>query len=203
MISTEDIARYLPKYLSDDTQAKLFADLSSFPNNIDQRFYTTIPEGDNVIFQGDGLRELLVINLPDERIQPVPCMILSNTCDIDPSNKHMLDANIIYAPIVALHKYRSLLLRDGIYTQESIESHINTIRKQRVTSIFYLPPFAQITEESIVLLDKINNCMNTYVPRDCIKTSRLFSLSQYGHYLFLFKLSIHFTRIQEQVDRGY
>lgn len=31
--------------------------------------------------------------------------------------------------------------------------------------------------------------------------NKLFTLSNFGLYLFLFKLSVHFTRIQERIDR--
>ena len=202
MISMDDIEYYLPKYLSVESQPKLFNELNDFPSNIDQRMYSVIPHGDNIIFQGDGLSDLLVINFPDKHIQAVPSMVLSNTCDIDIANKRMLEANIIYVPIIAIQKYRSLLLSVDVYSETSIESHIESIRKQRITSIFYLPPSDNISTESMVFLDRINNYSNTYLPRECISSRRLFSLSQYGHYLFLIKLSIHFTRIQEKIDRS-
>lgn len=199
----EDIKCYLPKYLSTEAQAKLFDDLSAFPSNIDQRLYTVIPNGDEIIFQGDGINELLVVNLPDDHTQPVPCIILSNTCDIDINNKRYLLPTIIYAPIVTIEKYCSLIRRLGVYPAESIESHLESIRKQRITSIFYLPCSTVLKQESMALLDKINNCSSDYIPRESLRERRIFSLSQYGHYLLLFKLSIHFTRIQERVDRIY
>jgi hypothetical protein len=36
----EHFKTYLPKYLSAEGQANLFAELSQFPNNIDRRLYT-------------------------------------------------------------------------------------------------------------------------------------------------------------------
>jgi hypothetical protein len=37
MISLEEIRKYLPKYLSADAQEDLFAELKTFPENMDQR----------------------------------------------------------------------------------------------------------------------------------------------------------------------
>lgn len=34
-----------------------------------------------------------------------------------------------------------------------------------------------------------------------IKQKKIFTLSNYGFYMFLVKLSIHFTRVREGVDR--
>ena len=42
---------------------------------------------------------------------------------------------------------------------------------------------------------------NTLIERDKINYNRIFTLSDYGAYLFLLKLSIHFTRVQDKVER--
>ena len=55
MMSILDIQAYLPKYLSEENYRNLLKELDSFPNNIDQRMYTTsLP--DNVIFQGESVK---------------------------------------------------------------------------------------------------------------------------------------------------
>jgi hypothetical protein len=51
----EDLKTYLPKYLSAEGQANLFAELSQFPNNIDRRLYTLRLLNEMNVFQGDGL----------------------------------------------------------------------------------------------------------------------------------------------------
>ena len=82
-----------------------------------------------------------------------------------------------------------------------ITDHINAIKKQEITQIFYLPKFDGKLEESIVFLDRVNNMPNTLIERDKISSNRIFTLSDYGAYLFLLKLSIHFTRVQDKVER--
>ena len=87
----EDFRAFLPKYLSTADQQDLFAELSQFPPNIDKRLYTDRLRGEPVIFQGDGLTDLPVTNLPNPRIgnaRHVMVMsaanfqsIISSTCD--------------------------------------------------------------------------------------------------------------------------
>ncbi len=57
-------------------------------------------------------------------------------------------------------------------------------------------------EDSIVFLDKIYHVDNRFINRDTLEDQRLFSLSDYGFYMLIFKLSVHFSRIQEKVNRG-
>lgn len=200
MISIEEIEKYLPRYLSPETEEQLFSELRQFPENIDRGFYSYKLRKENVLYQGDGIRELLIINLPDKTEGYVPSIILSNSCDINPENKRLFPSRIVYAPIFNLKKYRLKLLQEGIKTHETIQQHIESIRKQRVTQIFYLPIGDELREESIVFLDRIYNLPSNLFGEE-ISNNKLFTLSQYGHYIFLFKLSIHFTRITEKVER--
>jgi len=115
---------------------------------------------------------------------------------------HSWELTKIFNPqIVDLVLRGRYLLDNGIYSRESIESHLESIRNQMITQIFYLPKGQKIEHESIVFLDRLNNCNNEIIDRERLQDIRLFTLSQYGHYLFVFKLSIHFTRIMEGVER--
>ncbi len=58
----KDIRLFLPKYLSGESEGELFSSLKSFPDNIDSRLYTDFLRNEPVIFQGDGIRDLLVVN---------------------------------------------------------------------------------------------------------------------------------------------
>ncbi len=194
-----DFKLYLPKYLSPESTKELFDCLKDFPDNINNRLYTTEILNEKFIYQGDGIKNLLVINLPETKIDNKNCMIFSDTCDIDLNNKRFFPSRLIYAPIFNLNKYIDIL-KQSIKTKQQIEEHIIAIKKQYITQIFYLPE-NNLINESIVFLDRINNISNDFISRDKITEQRLFSLSNYGFYLFLFKLSIHVTRIQEKVDR--
>lgn len=196
----EDIRLYLPKYLSEESTKKLLREIADFPNILDGSLYTNRLQNDNIIFQGDAIKELPVINLPDTTIKKTPSIILSNTCDIDEANERAFPSHICYAPIFNLEKYINAVKRIDKYKQEeSLNQHIESIRKQYITQILYLPAGEGLDYEGIVFLDRINNCKNTIIERNNLKTKRLFTLSNYGHYLLLTKISIHFSRLQEKV----
>lgn len=89
----------------------------------------------------------------------------------------------------------------SILSSNELNSHINSLKKQLVTQILYLPKGYGLKYDGIVFLDRINNISHRDIDRLKLNEKRLFTLSDYGLYLFLLKLSIHFTRIQEKVDR--
>ena len=197
----DEIRIYLPKFLSAESERELFKGLKDFPENIDDRLYTTYLTDTKIIYQGDGLNNLLVVNLPMSEIKPAPSIILSNTCDIDLQNERNFPSQIVYAPIFSLEKYKQTLLKKSKKSNEQIIDHINAIKKQEITQVFYLPKLEGKLEESIVFLDRVNNMPNNLIERDKITSNRIFTLSDYGAYLFLLKLSIHFTRVQDKVER--
>ena len=201
MIPLDDIRVYLPKYLSSENYEQLISELRSFPSNIDKRLYTYGLEQD-IIYQGDGLRDMPVVNIEDLEagVKYRPCMIVSNTCDMDLSNIRLFPTTILYTPIVQLSNYIHVLERYGAST-DKIRNHIADIKAQKVSSIFYLPSIGEM-EESVVLLDRILHVSHKYVDRNSVDARRLFSLSDYGFYLFVFKMSIHLSRIREGVNRG-
>ena len=198
----DEIKIYLPKFLSDDSDKKLFEGLKKFPDNIDSRLYTNYLEDAKIVYQGDGLRDMLVVNLPDRTINEAPSIVISNTCDIHLENTRNFSSQVVYAPIFNLEKYRTVLIKKSSKTDEQINAHIDAIRKQEITQIFYLPPLVGKIDESLVFLDRVYNYPNKLVDRENLKTRRLFTLSDYGAYLFVLKLSIHFTRIQDKVERS-
>ena len=201
-MNSDTLKIYLPKFLSAESDKILFEELNDFPDNIDSRLYTSALQDSNIIFQGDGLKDLLIINLPDENIQKRNSLVISNTCDIDPNNKRLFPSQVVYAPILSLAKYKNMLLSKSSKTKQQIESHIETIKKQKVTQIFYLPSLNDRIDESIVFLDRVNNCSVKSIVKVDIKQDRIFTLSNYGAYIFILKLSIHYTRIQDKVDRN-
>jgi len=146
------------------------------------------------------VRDILFVELPSQKSKHVNAMVLSNTCDINPEHERFLPHNVMYSPIINLDRYRRLLAEKGV-SDERIKSHMGAIKRQEITNAFYLPKKEHIIEESIVLLDNVNSCKVDYFTERGIKGIRLFTLSDYGFYLFIFKLSIHFTRVREDVER--
>jgi len=56
-------------------------------------------------------------------------------------------------------------------------------------------------EEYLVQLDRIFSIPSSIELQGQLVQNRLFSLGQVCHYLFLLKLSMHFSRVQEAVHR--
>lgn len=198
----DEIKDFLPRYLSDDSLADLFDSLKDFPENIDERMYMDSSYEDrNSVLQGDGIKDLLVVQIPESRMEPVPCVILSNSCDISETNTRAFPSRAVYAPIVRLSKYESAIRSAGHLSDDQLSNHMISIRQQRISNIFYLPNGQRLDYEGLVLLDRLNNCPLSHLAEGILQDRRLFSLSNYGFYLFLFKVSIHFTRIREKIDR--
>jgi hypothetical protein len=195
----ESIRQFLPKYLSPEDEDKLVNCLNEFPANINSRFYTTYLKDEQTVFQGDGILSLPIIDLPNSEIKSVPCLILSNTCDTDEQNDRLFPSRLNYSQIIPLSKYIAALHLLKLESKR-IQNHIKAIKNQGITQIFYLPSGINFPE-SIVFLDRINNCDNSLINRTSIKDIRIFTLSNLGFYLLLLKMSISFTRIAEKVNR--
>jgi len=195
----ENIELFLPRYLTDTTASGLIDSLRQFPDNVDQRLYLGSLAASEPMLQGDGIEELTVCHLSTRSFYDAPCVVLSNSCDIDPANERHTPVNICYAPIFRLDKYRQELERK--YDHGKATSVVESIRKQRVTQYFYLPSGLGLSYEGVVFLDQVCSAPPTPEFHAQMKARRIFTLSQYGFYLFLFKLSVHFTRMGEGVDR--
>jgi hypothetical protein len=200
-LSQEKIRRHLPEYLNPDDKTKLFEELKSFPDNIDSRIYSSHPElSDKIIYQGDIVSNQPLVFLPNNTVKSNQVFIISNTCDIDLRNERVKTPRVVYCPIIQFQAY-SQLVREYYDTMEAAVSHLNTIKKQRITSMFYLPEYGDV-KESIVLFDSTNNYRLDESSLERMLENRVVSLANYGFYLFLVKLSIHFTRVEENVNRG-
>jgi hypothetical protein len=138
-----------------------------------------------------GGRGSIAIDFVTGSRKEVSGVILSNSCDIAEENERALPVNILFAPLIQLERYTTVLRSIG-KNDEQIEKTVQNIKKQYVTSIFYVPQNVGSIEESIILLDDIH----TQPLHDFLGRSRtsLFTLNQYAFYIFLIKLSIHFSR---------
>lgn len=197
----DEIKIFLPKYLSAEDYNTLIKELEDFPKNIDSRMYTSIAD-DNLLCQGDVIKDMPFTEIDhlDNGVINKDCIVLSNTCDIDLNNKRLFKSRIMYAPLIELQKYQQVLLNHG-NTEQQVCDHIKSIKEQRISQILYLPK-SKTFNESLVFLDKVINIDSRAIDRMTLKQRRLVSLSDYGFYLLLFKVSVHFCRLQENVVRG-
>lgn len=193
----ETAATYLPHYLNPEARRGLFDQLSGRPLESIQ-FYDPNDTYQNNVLQGDGWRGFVAIEFATKESKPVSGVVISNSCDIDVRNQSDFPQNVMFAPLIKLSGIRSLLEGGGI-AGNALEQKLTEYRKQHVSNVFYLPERANFIEESIVLLDDIHG----HPLSDFLRTerSKLFTLTQAAFYIFLIKLSIHFHRINEGIER--
>src|SRR5262249_8782499 len=174
----------------------LWSELRAFPEN--RSFYSSYRAAEDEFLQGDGWRGLRVIEFHSLERKVVSGLILSNSCDISVENRRILTPTILFAPIIRLKAYQDLLMSKG-QAQEKVSAITESIRKQRTTSIFYLPSEGGDAPERLAVLDDIHgHPLDDFVGSE---KSRLFVLNQFAHYLLLFKISIHFSRMVENIER--
>lgn len=188
----EQIKLFLPKYLTPAQQGELYDELKRHPTNYN--YYLSREFSDNYL-QGDAWRGFVAIDFKTLEKKVVAGVIISNSCDVDPSN-NPVNRKVLFSPLIKLSNYIRLLVEAGKADTENI---VSSMRKQQTTNVFYLPPFGSKIEESIILLDNIyQHPLSDFVA--CEK-EKIVTLSQYAFYIFLIKLSIHFSRFQEGVSR--
>ncbi|WP_338413951.1 hypothetical protein [uncultured Sphaerotilus sp.] len=193
-----DIKDHLPLYLTMSAKDGMLKALKDdFPNKIN--YYTDQRKDD--FLQGDGWGNLDVLRISDsnnlER-KSTKGIILSNSCDISTENKRQIPPKYVFAPIIKLSRYKAQLQKDNAEFN-SIEAKIESIKKQQVTSIFYLPEGGPLEEDYIAILDDLHSV--TLNSDGMSGKTKFFTLSQIGFFMFLFKLSIHFCRFHENVFR--
>lgn len=211
MAFADDLDKIFPAYLADGGKGRLKEALEQFAPehrgkeiNYDS-FYKVY---DHPYFmQSDLLREIRMSHWNDSEGNYVKnytdAIIISNTCDISSDNEHKANSKqCLFAPLLDFAAYTDNLQREG-YEGEKLEQFIKTVKAQLVSNLFYLPSTRNEKKDFVVLLDRIfwfpTNELNGYI--EGIQDNRIASLSHFGYYLFIMKLSYHLCRLPEQCDR--
>ncbi|MGC9353913.1 MAG: hypothetical protein ACP5D9_08750 [Mariniphaga sp.] len=210
----ELIRTFLPKYLIPELQENLFKTVQEyFPFSTDPNLiYSNLPDLE-YYYQGDCLIDIPFssFNQGSFNTAYISGIIVSNSCDISPDNDRIETPYIQFSSVFSLEEYISLLRKREI-SEKRIESFIENLKGNRISNLFYLPEKKNgnniLLEESFVRFDMNvtlpvsifngDNYNNNYAPDG----DRLFSFSNYGFYLFLIKLSVHYCRFREGVFRN-
>lgn len=195
MLSVDSLQDQIPYYLTQEAKSGLLKALSDFPKKT--QYYTSRYPSE--ILQGDGWAKLELIRFENGQREQIKGVVLSNSCDIDPANKREVPSKITFAPVIKLATYANLLLKQGM-TQDQIDNRFDAIREQRVSTMFYLPKGGELDAEHVALLDDLHT-LPFRVFEANTERKKLFTLSMVGFYVFLFKLSFHFCRFHENVER--
>jgi hypothetical protein len=190
-----DLPRFIPKYLHDTDIGALAAQFKNFPD--EKKVYTTALPKDE-INQGDVWTNLQVRIWETGEPKTVEAVILSNSCDIEPANNPPPHRRIMFAPTLVLERFAALLEQNG-RTKQQVDDMIGGIRRQQDSGILYLPEIDG-ARERFVFLDHVYSQPLTEFRQQ--NPQRISAFSQYGFYVLLIKLSIHFLRVREGVLRG-
>lgn len=184
----------IPHYLSSEDKRALFSELARWPEN-QNCYYFSREQG---LLQGDICDGLTVLDFDSGQRIKTRAIVISNSCDIDLTNTGHGFRKIIFSPVITLSRYEDSLRRRGL-RQDQVRNVIAALKKQTDAHIFFLPKKRGVFEESIVDLDDIHSQPLQSIVND--PPTKRVSLNQYGHYVFLVKMSIHFLRLQEGISR--
>lgn len=195
----DDFKKHVPYYLTVDDQNALVSELKAFSTGKTPSYF--LGDYDNAykldMLQGDGWQGFQLLLFESGERRSVRGMVLSNSCDIDPANKREVPSRVVFAPLVKLAAYKQLLDVSGI-GPERVDAKIASIKSQKTTNIFYLPSESPLSEDYVVRLDELYSMPTSAHNRQ----TKLFTLSMAGFYIFILKLSYHFCRLQENVNRN-
>lgn len=192
----EEIKDQIPYYLTRPAADGLLKELESYSEKT-QLFASSSFEG---VLQGDGWKGFTLFDFGRKTAITSRAIVLSNSCDIDPNNKREIPAKVTFVPLIRLSRVKSVF-ENCLSNSQSVDEKIKAIKEQRSTSFFYLPSQGVLEEDYVAWFNDIHSMpMSTFLENQ--EKTKLFSLNMTGFYLFLFKLSIHFCRFHEKVDRG-
>lgn len=197
---SDSLEQHLPYYLSAEDKNVLLDELKSISDGKQVAYLLTDENGlPSDTLQGDGWRGFKLFAFPDGKPVDVSGLVLSNSCDIDPANRRDLPTRITFSPLVKLSAFESVLSKSGL-DESKIRSKFDAIRSQKVTNIFFIPAGGSLSEDYIVRLDDVHSMpFSTFSER---ASERIFIMSNTGFYMLIFKLSVHFCRLQENVRRS-
>ncbi len=198
-INSASIKEQIPYYLSDPQKQKLVEALEQFEKFHGNCDYFLNRYSDELL-QGDGWTKLRIRRFDSGEDGSILGIILSNTCDVSHENPRDLPVKITFAPIIPLAKYIDLLKIKGV-DPDKIHNKVSSIEKQTVSNIFFLPAAGYLKESHIALLDEVYTMPVKIFESESEKT-KAFTLSMFGFFLFIFKLSYHFCRFSEAVPRN-
>src|SRR6516162_636996 len=127
VLSADAIRDYLPYYLTEEAKVGVINELKKF--HLGEMHYYLFNRYEQEMLQGDGWTRLHLRNFATGEKIFINGVVLSNTCDVDPSNKRDLPVSIIFAPLIPLEAFIGRLLSAGL-AGASIDNKISAMRRQ-------------------------------------------------------------------------
>lgn len=200
-LDAETLIQQIPYYLTAEDQKVLLDELKAISCGGTAKYLlsTCRDSFKEMMLQGDGWRGFQLFLFETGERRSVRGIVLSNSCDVDPNNPREVPARVVFAPLVKLAVFKALLNASGIGA-DRVDDKIAAIKAQKTSNIFYLPAGGVLEEDYIVRFDEAHN-MPVAAHTASSDREKLFTLSNTGFYMLVFKLSVHFCRLQEKVNR--
>ena len=200
-LDAETLIQQIPYYLTAEDQKILLDELTAISRGgaaeyLLGKYRDSFKE---LMLQGDGWTSFQLFLFETGELRSVRGIVLSNSCDVDPENPREVPARILFTPLVKLAAFKALLDASGIGA-ERVAAKISAIRAQKTSNIFSLPAGGVLQEEYVVRFDEAHNMpVAAHVRSE--GREKLFTLNNTGFYMLVLKLSVHFCRLQEKVNR--
>jgi hypothetical protein len=175
-----DLDSYLPEH------ARPFADLlKQFPEHYEKWVHAkTLPAE---LYQGDVVEKALLTAIDEEGEivkLGLPAMVISCTCDVQPKQGEFA----LLAPVIDIDFY----IENSEFRGEALDSHVRDLKANKIANLFFVPAGHKL-KASVIDFQQLTAVSVEFLHKKGLET-RLASLSQPGHYLFLVKLAHHLTR---------
>ena len=190
-------------FIDEHSKEKCKRCFRQIPTNLSTWIYSYKLQED--IYQGDVVDRLdLVYNeingdsLETRSFEDIPCILLSNTCDMNTKGK----TREKYISVAPLYSYKEFVeLKPVEYSISSWREFLYAVKENRITDILFLPAKNEL-DDSVVLLDRISSfdpkLLEFKLNKE--KAKKILSLSQIGFYYFLIKLTHHFARSENKAE---
>ncbi len=200
-LDLESLQQQIPYYLTAEDRQVLVDELKAISKGGTANYFLTryndAFQAD--MLQGDGWRAFQLFKFDTGERRWVQGLVLSNSCDVEPGNARDVPARVIFAPLVRLADYENLLRSSKIDPQK-VDQKLTEIRLQKTTNMFFLPAGGPLAEDHVVRLDDAHS-MPVAAHLGTKERKKLFTLSNTGFYMLVLKLSVHFCRLHEKVNR--
>ena len=150
-IDFDKINLYLPYYLAAESRRVLLENLDAIKNGGAGNYFSgslDISFGEEML-QGDGWSGFERFDHESGSARTVNGIVLSNSCDIDPNNPRDVPTRITFAPLIKLSNYEVMLRRQSDDTSR-INNKLDSIRRQAITSIFFLPASGSLAVDHVI-----------------------------------------------------
>lgn len=197
----ESLQQQIPYYLTAEDRKILVDELKAISQGGTADYFLS-PYHDSFkedMLQGDGWRGFQLFMFDSGERRSVRGLVLSNSCDVDPENPRDVPARLIFAPLVKLSIYEKLLRASGIESNR-VDEKVAMIKAQKTTNMFFLPAGGPLDEDYVARLDDAHS-MPVAAHTTAEDREKLFTLNNTGFYMLVLKLSVHFCRLHEKVNR--